>query len=80
MKRIILVIFIAIFGMISVAPTVANTTFVYEQKKGDKRGDKKKDPPGPANVRPKERERERPAEKPRDRGGKSGKGKKPGND
>jgi len=80
MKRIILVILIAIFSAVSASPVVAYTTPVIEQKKGDK----KKDPPGPANVKPKESRDNRSGDKSSDRSGdrqeKPKKGKKPGNE
>lgn len=77
MKKLILIILIAVFGMTSVIPTVVNATPIYEQKKGDKKDDKKKDPPGPPIVKPKE-----PRGKP-DKGDNKDnprKGKKPGNE
>lgn len=79
MKRIILVILIAVFSAVSVAPIVVNATPVYEQKKDEK----KKDPPGPANVKPKERDNKpggKSSDRSRDKQDKPKKDKKPDHD
>jgi hypothetical protein len=72
MKRVILAIVIALFGITAsgVAPIEAST--IYAQKKGGDKGDKeKKDRPGPPVVRDKEPKPREEKPKPKE--------KKPGN-
>lgn len=71
MKKLVLTIFMAVFGVTAIGTLPSDSTAVYAQKKGD---NKKKDPPGPPVVR----------DKPKDKSGdnkpkndKPKKGKKP---
>ncbi|HSE99123.1 MAG TPA: hypothetical protein VLD57_12720 [Blastocatellia bacterium] len=71
MKKLVLAIFLAMFGVTTLGTLPSDCTAVYAQKKG---GDKKKDPPGPPVVR--DKPKDKPGDsKPKD--DKPRKGKKP---
>ncbi|HXG91064.1 MAG TPA: hypothetical protein VNN73_01690 [Blastocatellia bacterium] len=61
MKKFLLLMVIALFGVNAVGAAPAQYASAYDQKKGD---DKKKDPPGPPVVRPKEPKGEKPKQEP----------------
>ncbi|HSB11591.1 MAG TPA: hypothetical protein VLM38_19035 [Blastocatellia bacterium] len=69
MKKCLLMITIALFGVVAVGTTPEGTSVVFAQKRDRDRDGKKKDPPGPPVVKDKGKT-EKPKEPPP-------KGKKP---
>ena len=53
MKKVVLAITLALFGVTAIGTLPSDAVMVYAQKKGE---DKKKDPPGPPVVRDKGRD------------------------
>jgi hypothetical protein len=53
MKKVVLAITLALFGVTALGTLPSDAVMVYAQKKGE---DKKKDPPGPPVVRDKGRD------------------------
>lgn len=53
MKKVVLAITLALFGVTALGTMPSDAVMVYAQKKGE---DKKKDPPGPPVVRDKGRD------------------------
>lgn len=53
MKKVVLAITLALFGVTALGTVPSDAVMVYAQKKGE---DKKKDPPGPPVVRDKGRD------------------------
>jgi hypothetical protein len=63
MKKLFLIIFIAVFTVMAVGVTVSPINCVYAQKRNDKKDDKKKDPPGGPVVTPKDKKGDKDKDK-----------------